>query len=414
MKNVRKLLIIFIFVCMSIITAKNTVFAAFSSVSITTFTCSVYLADIKPVINHTTISTIEMLGNDFDVTATVKENNTLVTSEVKYKIGADGTWKTKNMTQSGPVNGIFTIQYTIPASEITQECIIYYYIEVNDGTFVVIGDKSGGDKLYSNEGILTGNTADPYTVTVTNTKTETISSSGGTIKLIDGNEGDGETSVIFPASTVPDGTSITLTQKNIGDPDVNAGQRDMLSTRPVAVYSFGPSMRFTKAVTVTLLYLDTDNDGEADKWDEAGAETKDERYLRAFYWDGFDWRLMGGSLDADKNILTFKTTHFSIYAVFPVKLTADMYRPKERIITPAYRDGMNDYAIFDGLNGTYTEVKIYDVLGRLIRTIDDIPYEWDGTDEYGNFVENGVYIYQFKAQVDTSEKLISGMIAVAK
>ncbi len=61
-----------------------------------------------------------------------------------------------------------------------------------------------------------------------------------------------------------------------------------------------------------------------------------------------------------------------------------------------------------------TEITIEQITGKKIRTIDGEPYEWDGKDEDGNIVESGVYIYQFKADVNGKRKLVSGTIAVAK
>jgi flagellar hook assembly protein FlgD len=54
-------------------------------------------------------------------------------------------------------------------------------------------------------------------------------------------------------------------------------------------------------------------------------------------------------------------------------------------------------------------VKIYDITGRLIRTIENTD-RWDGRDDDGNIVESGIYIYQFKK----AGQRISGTIIVVK
>jgi len=103
---------------------------------------------------------------------------------------------------------------------------------------------------------------------------------------------------------------------------------------------------------------------------------------------------------------------FDLYHLAPMGISE--YRPKERIITPAYSDGKNDVAYFSGLTGQITTIIIYDITGKKIRTIEGEPYEWDGRDDDGKIVESGVYIYQFKADVNGKQQLVSGTIAVAK
>jgi len=112
--------------------------------------------------------------------------------------------------------------------------------------------------------------------------------------------------------------------------------------------------------------------------------------------------------------VTAKTSHFSTYALFPTsgaEPAAAAYRPLEKIITPN-GDGIKDTAKFSGLmNGGDFEIRVFDVTGRRIRTIRDTD-EWNGKDDNGRTVENGVYIYQYRA--DSSSEWISGMIGVAK
>ncbi|MQY53522.1 MAG: hypothetical protein GH154_03895, partial [Firmicutes bacterium] len=185
--------------------------------------------------------------------------------------------------------------------------------------------------------------------------------------------------------------------------------------KPVAVYNFTEEgLRFKKLVTMNLLYFDLDNNGKPEDWE--GKETEfNESQLACYWWDGITWRPMGGKVDKDRNIVTVKVSHFSYYGIFKVRpMGISEYRPKERIITPAYVDGKNDVAYFSGLSGQTTTIRIYDITGKKIRTIDGEPYEWDGKDEDGNIVESGVYIYQFKANVNGKKRLVNGTIAVAK
>jgi gliding motility-associated-like protein len=168
--------------------------------------------------------------------------------------------------------------------------------------------------------------------------------------------------------------------------------------------------RFLKNIDLTLLYLDTDNNGIVDGLlDLDGNATIEEAKLKMFWWDGFKWRLVNGTQTQDitANTVTVKTNHFSYYALFPVNsLSPEDYRPAKKIITPN-GDGINDEADFSGLA---EEVKIFDITGRKIRSVSAGTGQWDGKDDDGSVVESGVYIYQFK--VDGT--LVSGVIAVAK
>lgn len=168
------------------------------------------------------------------------------------------------------------------------------------------------------------------------------------------------------------------------------------------MYSFGPDGTvFNKAVTLTLLYLDLNNDGR----DDATGYNADT--LRVFWWDGFEWRYLGGTVDRNSRTVSVPVMHFSLYALFPAQEpSADDYRPKENIITPN-GDGINDMATF-GIPAGVT-IKVFDTVGRVIRTLDGITV-WDGKDDGATIVESGVYIYQFRV----NGKLISGVIVVAK
>ncbi len=106
--------------------------------------------------------------------------------------------------------------------------------------------------------------------------------------------------------------------------------------------------------------------------------------------------------------------HFSVYALFPANITTDAYRPKRKILTTGILDEVNDRAYFDGLSGTNATIRIFDLTGREVQKITEFPYEWDGTDNNGRYVESGMYIYQFRAEVDGKPQLISGMMVIAK
>ena len=60
-------------------------------------------------------------------------------------------------------------------------------------------------------------------------------------------------------------------------------------------------------------------------------------------------------------------------------------------------------------------ISVYDVTGRLVKTVADRPFVggqehiviWDGTNEVGQKVKSGVYFYQLKTDTWTSQKKLA-------
>ncbi|MBN1898078.1 MAG: gliding motility-associated C-terminal domain-containing protein, partial [Spirochaetes bacterium] len=166
-----------------------------------------------------------------------------------------------------------------------------------------------------------------------------------------------------------------------------------------------------KRARLDLVYFDLDHDGKVETLD--GTETeKEEKNMALFWWDGFEWRYIGGSVNPSKNTVSASVSRLSLFALFSVDhLSKEAFRPKEKIITPN-GDGINDIVYFGGGYGEF-EIIIFDVNGREIRKINDLP-QWDGKDSRGKYVESGVYIYQANVPVNGKMELMSGTIAVAK
>jgi len=223
---------------------------------------------------------------------------------------------------------------------------------------------------------------------------------GGSLYLEDG------TGVTIPEGALTKWVSVFI--KRIKDlQSLPLGNRAAMPVKPVSAYEFGASdldgkkidsLMFNKASTIILAY----GDGEGIL----------EEKLRIFWRDLLDWRLSGGKVDIKKNIVTAKNVmHLSKFALFPIRfgLSADAYRPARKIITPAFKDGINDQVEFENLDGKQFTIRIYDITGKRIKILRNNPV-WDGTDDDGDIVESGVYIYQLKVE----DKVISGVIAVAK
>jgi hypothetical protein len=223
---------------------------------------------------------------------------------------------------------------------------------------------------------------------------------GGSLYLENG------TGVAIPEGALTKWVSVSIKRiKNLQS--LPSGNRTAMPVKPVSAYEFGASnldgkkigsLMFNKASTVILAYED-------------GEGILEER-LRIFWRDLLDWRLNGGTVDKKKNIVTAKNVmHLSKFALFPIKfgLSADAYRPVRKIITPAFKDGINDQVEFENLGGKQFTIRIYDITGKRIKILRNNPV-WDGTDDDGDIVESGIYIYQLKVE----GKVISGVIAVAK
>jgi len=350
-----------------------------------------------PTISHEPIQKIGIIGNKIVFNAKITDDKSVKTATIHYKIGNSGSWQSYPMSLTGSLVEK-TATYALPPDAVSRPCEILYWLEARDGE---------GNIGYWRDA------SSPQTIEVTQSVTEMLWFTGGTVTLPDGNPDDGEVMVDILEGAVTNTTNIKIEQ--ITNLSKVPGYIELKDWEPVAIYNFTQEgTGFKKPVTMNLLYFDLDNNGKPENW--KGKEMEfNESQLACYWWDGITWRLVGGKVDRDKNITTVKVSHFSYYGLFKARpMGVSEYRPKERIITPACADGKNDVAYFSGLSGQSTTISIYDITGKKIRTIEGEPYEWDGRDDEGKIVESGIYIYQFKADVDGNRKLVSGTIAVAK
>lgn len=286
----------------------------------------------------------------------------------------------------------------VPGAVYTALGAVDYYLRVRlaDNSIHYLG-LSGGSTQELN---LT-----PFSSVYTPVYESVVTAAGGPV-VMDGDAAGQNAGITFPAGAVRAATRVWIEQL---DPLDASRVPTLGGMAPVAAYQFESEVNhFNTAVNVHLRYADVDGaPGTVD------GTALDERALRVFWWDGFDWRLMGGSVQSDNNLASTRTGHFSIYALFPAAgaPAAEAYRPLEKIITPN-GDNKNDFANFAGLSGDF-EIKIFDATGRLVRSIrtPDAP-EWNGAKDGGEIVENGVYIYQFRD--GSSNGWVSGTIGVAK
>ncbi|MFH1367642.1 MAG: gliding motility-associated C-terminal domain-containing protein [Elusimicrobiota bacterium] len=180
------------------------------------------------------------------------------------------------------------------------------------------------------------------------------------------------------------------------------------TSQAVIVFKFSPDgITFNKPVKVRMYYADFDDDGIVD-----GLEVKAED-LKIFYWNGLRWDPVGGKVDKVAKCVSAELNHFSIYGVFNAGQTAPTnYTPLQKIITPVNLDGINDFISFPGLQGIY-QIDIFDISGMKVVRLENRNI-WNGTDEDGNFVESGAYIYKYTVDINGTQKTITGVVVVAK
>ncbi|MDI6756957.1 MAG: gliding motility-associated C-terminal domain-containing protein, partial [Endomicrobiia bacterium] len=237
---------------------------------------------------------------------------------------------------------------------------------------------------------------------------------GGTVALTDGNPDDGETSVAIPVGALKGDTSITVEQKNPAAADIAPAVKEptidiaINGGKPVAVYHFGPAGTvFAKPVTLTLLYFEEGNTIKNIAGDAIAAAREDD--LRIYWWDGVEWRYVGGTVDKTKNTVSAKVSHFSLYALFASKGAPAKPSAMEKFVTPN-GDGFNDTLQFDGSSDDFKEITIYDINGKIIRKLESVNI-WDAKDENGKVVEIGAYIWRAVYMNGTANY---GTVVVAK
>ncbi|MFC1500936.1 hypothetical protein ACFL58_00605 [Elusimicrobiota bacterium] len=354
--------------------------AAFASVSISTITMYVSFSGVappetdSPVITHKSLERISSLTRTVVTTGTVTDATGINSLSMHHWTDSNVTLSTETATITGSPTS-YNFQFSLTVDNAASA--FYYYFRSAD---------------------ISANSVKTSTITVSNIGVSQISSAGtngGEITLPSGDQSHGNTSLNLPAGALAQNTNITITELSPSDSLVALGKD---ATPAVSAYRFDPAgLQFGANSLLTLLYSE-----------QAWTGTQEEN-LRIMWWDGFEWRLVGGTVDMDANTVSAYIRHFSIYALFSIPLlTDDDYRAKEKIITPATIDGKNDFATFGGI-GLEDTVNIYDIKGSRVRSLNGTSI-WDGKDEDGDIVESGLYVYQIKV----AGKIISGTIVVAK
>jgi hypothetical protein len=100
-----------------------------------------------------------------------------------------------------------------------------------------------------------------------------------------------------------------------------------------------------------------------------------------------------------------------VYYAFPATAVTEGESPPmgEKILFAPSPFRPGDAIRFTLPAGTHVELSIYDIRGRLVRTLvnEEIPAgpsvrTWDGTDRRGNLVSSGLYLYRLDWGKDTA------------
>ena len=138
------------------------------------------------------------------------------------------------------------------------------------------------------------------------------------------------------------------------------------------------------------------------------------RIPQLFYSDGAMTHQIGGRIK--DNAITARVNHLG---TFEIVLSESV---KNRIargwaapnpFTPNGSGDETDRTIFHVAtrdNNVQFTIKIFDLNGRLVRTLENNNNVWDGRDEHGRVVEGGLYIYQIRAD----EEVITGTVIVVR
>ncbi|MBU1078634.1 MAG: gliding motility-associated C-terminal domain-containing protein, partial [Spirochaetes bacterium] len=328
---------------------------------------------IPPGITHEPFTEINIIGDKMIVYADIADDDIIKTASLYYKKKNDVTFKDISYS---PNSAVYRLKAEVDPPVITEEGIIYYIRAVDEQNNIM-------DTAQCDVKVV------PY-------KIKTIGPAGGDIKLSDGNPEDGNTCLDIPGGALSGNHSLTFRQIYNSD-EIIAGNGMVSGQMPLNVFQITPAIDLNSLSKLNLLYFDLDNNGKVETVD--GLETEiDEKDLALFWWDGFEWRYMGGQVDPVNNIVSVYITRFTTFGIFSVEnLSANDFRPKEKICTPN-GDGINDLVIFGGSPGSF-EISLFDVTGREIRKIKERPV-WDGKDSRGRVVESGAYIYQFKVRIN--------------
>jgi hypothetical protein len=157
-------------------------------------------------------------------------------------------------------------------------------------------------------------------------------------------------------------------------------------------------------------------------YDDKSVQGMNEMKLAVFYWNGTDWKRIGGTVDAKANKITTVITRFGRYAV-KEDLSADVGKPtitevncQPRIFSPKGGGFDTRTAIsFNLAHSAPVTIKIYNRAGKLKRLLEEnkdmsrgvnVVY-WDGRDDDKDIIASDLYIVTITAGDATVTKTVA-------
>ncbi len=162
---------------------------------------------------------------------------------------------------------------------------------------------------------------------------------------------------------------------------------------------------FNKDVELSLRYFDENSDGIVDE------TSYSEDSLGLYWWDGIEWREVSFIQDKDNNLFKADISHTGIYGIFYIvnNISYSAGRIVEYVSNPSFFPVEGEIVTF-GIKKEYSDykIRIFNFDGNLVKEL--TTNSWDGTDEQGNLVDSGIYIYTIEA----ANSSVSGMVSVNK
>ncbi|MBU0567137.1 hypothetical protein KKC52_03690, partial [bacterium] len=183
------------------------------------------------------------------------------------------------------------------------------------------------------------------------------------------------------------------------------------------VFDIQPSgMIFNKPVTLILEYKESQLNVDVAEKD-----------LAIFYDDGFDWLPIPSTVDELNNTVSASLSHFSRYALGVINHRHAASSLLEGVIlthNPVKPKGAGwvatEFEFATTAKSGSATLNIFDALGEKVKTItkdltgasaeDPVVIPWDGADDDGHLVNNGIYIFSLKV----GSEVKTGVVGVVK
>jgi flagellar hook assembly protein FlgD len=182
---------------------------------------------------------------------------------------------------------------------------------------------------------------------------------------------------------------------------------------------FGPSgVVFNKPVTITIPYTSADLDPDYD-----GVPNFNEGKLEIFFWTGTDWvKVASKGRDTVSKTISADVNHFTIFAL--AEDTSSLPEKLQVYLTnnPFRAETQTTFVYGLSKEAKRVTVEIYDLSGDLIHKMTKegslIGWDslnWNGENQFGNYVGSGVYLYKFTVEyVDGSREVVKDVVGVVK